>query len=126
MTASDAMRELFKAIGEYARATRNAGRPPVLDVPQEPSEARMKFKDCRVIYTPHASGFTIDGSRRPGDPTSPGDQNSGAFLGLESGHALACLKAWADKAGMEFDESLGFEGNLTQWFIDLGNFTEGR
>lgn len=105
MTASDAMGRLFKAIGEYARSTSE----------QQTSEAPAE--DCSVIYTPHASGFTIDGSRRPGAPTRPGEQNSGEFIGLKSGHALACLKAWADKAGVEFDEALGFEGNLQRWFL---------
>lgn len=190
MTAGDAMRGLFKAIGDYVRSTQAAetGRPAILHldngtrpiagdkaipprggsgVPPMPMagipmaggfilvDGRLDHVRARTIkrahergeplphgarYVPNAetmadamfrrhadgTGFTIDGSTRPGDPTRPGEQNTGAFLGLQSGHALACLKAWADKAGMEFDESLGFEGNLTQWFIDQGNFREGR
>lgn len=90
MTAGDAMRRLFEAIGEYARSTTPS-----------PSEARITFARHRG-----GGGFTIDGSRRPGAPTRPGEQNSGTFLGLRSGHAIAEIRALKERIDSLLDAEL--------------------
>lgn len=99
-TAGDAMRRLFERVGRYGRETcqptiANKGghnQEPSQIVERPPSPARFRPH-------PDGVGFTIDGGRMVGQPTRPGEQASGEFIGLRGGHALMLVKGWARRRG---------------------------
>lgn len=115
MTAGDAMRGLFKAIGDYVRSTSTPGSIEYPNGLNLAAVNEIKTAHRAGAKLPHGAtyrkhsdgtGFTIDGSRRPGDPTRPGEQNTGAFLGLQSGHARAEIQALKDRIDFRLNDAL--------------------
>lgn len=132
MTARETFERLFKAIGDYARATNNDYAARKIDHARELLEpgspasviahGAMTPNEARTVFRSHPDGrgFTIDGSLRPGQPTREGDEDNGAFIGLRSGHALQSVKDWAKRRGFPDETIAKFDrlDDLLDWIHD--------
>lgn len=126
MMAREALWNLFRiAIGIDVRSATSERVPDPRGPPSFVAGPPPKtWPDTRG---PPPKGWSIGSSFRPATASASArvyDGSTGTFEGLKGAAekeaiAATIVKAWADRAGMIWNDETDVDGNLTSWFLDM-------